>query len=67
MSTVEEIKAAIEKLSLEERAELERALHGWVDDDWDRQIKADAEAGRLDQILKEVDNDIDSGNLRDMP
>src|SRR5439155_9770905 len=46
MSTVEEIKSAIDKLSLEDRAQLERMLHGWVDDEWDRQIAADAAAGR---------------------
>ena len=67
MSTVKEIKAAIEKLSLEERAELERALHGWTDDAWDEQIKSDVAASRLDKILKEVDDEFDAGKLRDLP
>jgi len=31
--TVEEIKAAIPKLTLEQRAELARCLHGWQDDE----------------------------------
>jgi hypothetical protein len=47
MSTVDEIKNAISRLSLEERAELTADLCGWTDDDWDRQMKADAVAGRL--------------------
>jgi hypothetical protein len=67
MSTVQEIKAAIEKLSLSERAELERMLHGWADDDWDRQIADDATSGRLDKLLSEVDKEIDGGRLRELP
>jgi hypothetical protein len=35
MSTVEEIKTAIGRLSLEERAEITAELCGWTDDDWD--------------------------------
>ena len=47
MSTVEEIKTAISRLSLEERAELTAELCGWTDDAWDRQMKADAAAGKF--------------------
>lgn len=47
MSTVEEIKAAIDSLSIEERAELTAMLCGWTDDEWDRQMKADAAAESL--------------------
>lgn len=67
MITVEEIKAAIEKLSLSERGQLERWLHGWDNDEWDRQIVADATAGKLDRVLRDVDDQIDAGNLRDLP
>jgi len=67
MTTIEEIKAAIEKLSLSERAQLERWLHGWTDDEWDRQIMADADAGKLDRLLAEVDEDIKASRLRDLP
>jgi len=49
MSTVEEIKVAIQTLSLEERAELARWLHGWSDDDWDRQMWM--EVGRKDRRM----------------
>jgi hypothetical protein len=67
MSTVEEIKAAIDKLSLEERGRLERMLHGWTDDEWDRQIAEGAAAGKLDKLIAEVDADIDAGKIRDLP
>ena len=55
MSTVEEIKAAISKLTLEERAEVARWFHGWKDDPWDRQMASAIAAGKLDQLLAEVD------------
>jgi hypothetical protein len=67
MSTVEQIKAAIANLSLEERAEVARCLHDWEDDDWDRQMKSDFASGKLDSLLASVDKDIAEGNLRDLP
>ena len=47
MSTVQEIKSAIARLSLEERALLIAELCGRVDDDWDRQMSSDAAAGKF--------------------
>ncbi len=66
MSTVDEIKSAIEQLNLQDRAELARWLHGWEDDDWDKQIAADVEAGKLNKLLAEVDEDVRAGRLRDL-
>ena len=56
MSTVQEIKSAIERLSLEERAALTADLCGWSDDDWDRQMKADAAAGKFMALNEEAGN-----------
>jgi hypothetical protein len=67
MTTVQEILSAIEQLSLDERAELARRMHRWVDDDWDRETAADFDAGRLDKLLEEVDADVKAGRLRDLP
>jgi hypothetical protein len=67
MSTVDEIVAAIEKLSLSERGEVERRLHGWVDDEWDQQMVRDIQSGKLDGLLKEVRADIDAGRLEEGP
>ena len=56
MSTVEEIKTAIQLLSVEERAEdVVAELCGWADDNWDRQMKADAAAGKFDSLNREAD------------
>ena len=67
MRTVEEIKLAVEKLSLEERAEFAKWFNGWEDDDWDRQIQSDARSGKLDKLLAEVDADIEAGHMRKFP
>jgi hypothetical protein len=67
MSTVAEIKAAIPKLTLEERADVARCLGNWQDDEWDEQMKRDIAAGKLDKMLSKVDDDIAHGKLRDLP
>jgi hypothetical protein len=67
VSTLQEIKAAIPKLTLEERAEVARCLHGWEDDEWDEQMKGDLAAGKLDPLLKKVDSDIDRGQFSELP
>jgi hypothetical protein len=67
MVTVEEIKAAIGKLPQAQRTQLASWINESVDDEWDRQIKADVTAGRLDELLKKVRSDIRDGNVREMP
>ncbi len=58
MSTVEEIKAAIEALSPRERCELNALLHPFDDDEWDKQMRADAEpGGKLHKLMLEADTE----------
>ncbi len=66
MSTVQEIKSAIEQLGLEERACLVAELCGWGDDDWDRQMKADAVAGKFAALNEEADHAVSSGRTRSL-
>ena len=54
MSTVQEIKSAIERLPLEERAALVAELCGWTDDEWDRRMKSDAKAGKFAALSEEA-------------
>lgn len=51
MTTLLEIKAAIDRLSPRDYCELMAMLHPAADDDWDRQIAADLAAGRLDGLI----------------
>ena len=62
-----EIQSAIEQLSFEERAKLAAWFHGWKDDEWDEQMKRDVADGNLDLVLREVEDDIKAGRLRDIP
>ena len=54
MSTVAQIKAAIDQLSLPERCELEAWLHPFEDDAWDEQMKRDAAAGKFEALNEEA-------------
>jgi hypothetical protein len=65
--SVDQIKRAIEGLSFEQRAELAAWLHGWQDDEWDEQMKRDVASGKLDDVLREVEEDIKAGRVREMP
>jgi hypothetical protein len=68
MSTVAEIKTAIEHLTFEERCDLEALLHPRVDDDWDRQMAGDSEPdGKLDQLKQASIKEAKSGRLMDFP
>jgi hypothetical protein len=68
MSTVAEIKRAIDKLSPQERCELEALLHPWPDDDWDRQMQVDAEpGGKLHDMMSASRKDAQAGKLTDFP
>jgi len=67
VTKVEEIKAAIDKLSFRERCELNALLHPLPDDEWDKQMRADAEAGRLDWMIEEAERCEREQNARDFP
>jgi hypothetical protein len=53
VSTVEEIKSAIDGLSFEDRCRLMAMLNSFPDDDWDREMRADALAGKFDKLVAE--------------
>jgi len=61
MTTLLEIKAAIDRLSPRDYCELMAMLHPAADDDWDRQIAADLAAGRLDGLIAAARADAEAG------
>ena len=64
MSTIAEIKEAIAKLSPEEYCELMAELYPRLpDDEWDKQMKADAAAGKLDFIDRNIERARRAGTL----
>lgn len=61
MTSLVEIKAAIDRLSPREYCELMAMLHPSTDDEWDRRIVADVAAGRLDGLISGAKADIEAG------
>jgi hypothetical protein len=68
MSTVAEIIAAVKDLTEAEKDEFLEQLRALeFEDDWDRQMDADAKAGKLDFLVSEADDAVRGGTLRDWP
>ena len=65
MSTVTEIIEAVKKLPEAAKGEfLERLADVDFEDAWDRQIEADAKAGRLDKLWQQALKDIKAGHTK---
>ena len=65
--SITEIQEAILSLSVQERAELRQWFEQFEEDDWDRQITADAPSGKLDFLAEEALRAKREGNLKPMP
>lgn len=65
MSSVAEIIDAVKDLSEKQKGEfLERLAEIDFEDVWDRQIEADAKAGRLDHLWQGAVEDIEAGRTK---
>ena len=67
MSTVLEIEAAIQKLEPQEIKAVADWLQEYREELWDRQIEADAKAGRLDKLMDEAKQDYLAGRCKPLP
>jgi len=65
--SITEIKSAIESLTEKERCELSAWLQDWPADEWDRQMEADARAGRFDELVREAEQAYSQGECRPFP
>ena len=66
MSKVDKIKSDIEKLPGEQVAELLRWLADKEWENWDRQIEADSQAGKLDFLVREAHREKVKGTLKEL-
>ncbi|MGB8356878.1 MAG: hypothetical protein WCD79_23475 [Chthoniobacteraceae bacterium] len=65
MNGIAEIIQAVKGLSEEEKGDfLAKLAEVSFDDAWDRQIDADAKAGKLDFLWKEAKKEIEGGRLK---
>ena len=65
MSTVQQIEEAVWSLSDEERAAFRAWFPEFDAEEWDRQLVADAQAGRLDWLVEEARQDLREGRCTD--
>ncbi len=66
MSKIDQLKAEIEELPDEDRAEIFRWLSEKDWENWDRQIEADSRAGKLDFLVREAREEKAKGTLKDL-
>ena len=66
MSKVDEIKAAIEALPDEDYAQLRRWFSEKEWEEWDQQIDADSQSGKLDFLVKEALDEKAKGRLKEL-
>jgi hypothetical protein len=62
--SVAEIELAITQLPTKEVAELMAWFQNYHEQVWDRQIEADLESGRFDNLLAKVDAEYEAGLAR---
>jgi len=67
MSTVQEIETAIQKLKPQEIHKVADWLQELREELWDRQIEADAKAGRLDKLMEEAKQDYLADRCKPLP
>jgi hypothetical protein len=65
MNTVEKIEEAIQQLSPAERTAFRAWFAEFDAQEWDRQIEADVDAGKLDWLIAEARSDRQAGRCID--
>ena len=66
MSTVSEIQQAIISLSKSDYAQLRRWLNEYDWEEWEQQIQADSDDGKLDFLVDQVTEAKRNGTLEDL-
>jgi len=66
MSTIEEIETAITQLPKDQFWKLTERLIALREDEWDRQIEADAKSGKLDKVFEQADRDFQAGGCKEL-
>lgn len=67
MSSVDEIKHAIEQLPKPEFWKVSEWVIQRYENEWDRQIEEDIKAGKLDKLAEEAIEEYKSGKTRPFP
>ena len=66
MSTIQDIEAAVSKLSREQLVEFREWFQMFDAEAWDKQFMEDVQAGRLDALAEEALRDLQAGRCTDL-
>jgi hypothetical protein len=64
MTTLPEIKVAIQQLPESDIRQLSGWLQAYLDEMWDRQMEADVAAGKWDHVIERAEADISAGGVK---
>jgi hypothetical protein len=67
MMSVDELQAAVSRLSARDLARFSHGVEEFLAERWDRQIEADILAGRLDAAGRRADEDFETGRCTPLP
>jgi len=59
--SIHELESAVERLSPGELTAFTQWFENFVADEWDKQIEADAQNGKLDHLARKADEHFDAG------
>jgi hypothetical protein len=66
MTTIDKLEKAISELPPDELTKFTAWFEEFLADQWDRQIEADAAAGKLDHLAKEANEDFEAGRCTEL-
>lgn len=66
VSTIVEIENALRALPVRDAKAVSDWLQNYLDEQWDKQISADAAAGRLDRAWNKAKKDINAGRIKSL-
>jgi hypothetical protein len=66
MTTVKEIERAVLQISQEELATFREWFEEFNAQEWDKQIEADVQAGKLNKLIEKAREDYRTGNYREL-
>jgi hypothetical protein len=67
VNAVEKVEHSIRQFTPDQLAEFSRWFEEYVAEKWDRQIAADAAAGKLDRLAEKAVKEYDAGKCRRFP
>lgn len=66
MTTLTEIELAVKQLPKQDLRQFAEWFQQYLEAEWDKQIEADAAAGRLNTLIASAEADIEAGRVKEL-